>query len=236
MVRIGPYRFAPRAGPTTAAVLFIALTLWLGTWQVARRHEKEALQAMLEARLAETPIHLTGSVPSAEPLLFRHVRATGEWIERGQIFLDNKVDAGRAGFEVVTPLRLRGSDDAVLVDRGWIARSAAYPQAPAVPVPAGPVEVEGIATVPVRRYLELSSETIAGNVWQNLSLARYQDATKLRVLPIVVLQEPAAPGLVAVHATPDAGIDKHREYALTWFSLAATAFALWIALNTRRSP
>jgi len=37
-----------------------------------------------------------------------------------------------------------------------------------------------------------------------------------------------------VREKPDAGIAKHQEYALTWFSLAATAFALWIVLNVRR--
>jgi cytochrome oxidase assembly protein ShyY1 len=40
--------------------------------------------------------------------------------------------------------------------------------------------------------------------------------------------------LEAVRESPDAGVDKHREYALTWFSLAATVLALWIALNARR--
>jgi surfeit locus 1 family protein len=220
--------------PTLAAVLLIATTLWLARWQTHRAEEKEARQALYDARLREMPLRLTGSVPSAEPLLYRRVRASGEWIADGQIFIDNQVHEGRAGFFVVTPLRLAGTRDALLVNRGWIERSAAYPRAPAVAVPHGAVEVEGLATLPPRRVLELSGDTVAGDVWQNLSIDRYRDARRMSVLPVVVLADSPGAGLVPVREQPDAGVAKHREYALTWLSLAITALVLWIALNLRR--
>jgi surfeit locus 1 family protein len=234
-VRIFAYSFAPRVVPTIAAVLLIALTLWLGRWQTDRAGEKEIRQALFEARLRETPVQLTGSVPSAEPLLYRRVRAAGQWVREGQVFIDNQVLGGRAGFAVVTPLRLDGSNDAVLVNRGWTGRTSDYPRPPAVGVPAGPVELTGLATLPPRRVLELSSQTVAGSVWQNLSIERYRAAyPRLNVLPVVVLADAPAAGLVAMREKPDAGIAKHREYALTWFSLAATTALLWIVLNLRR--
>jgi surfeit locus 1 family protein len=216
-------------------VALIALTLWLGRWQTHRAHEKEARQALFETRLRETPLQLTGSVPAPEPLLYRRVRAFGEWIPEGQIFIDNQVLDGRAGFFVVTPLRLAGTRDAVLVNRGWIARSRDYPRPPAVAIPRGPVDVAGLATQPPRRFLELSANTVAGDVWQNLSIERYRDARRMSVLPVVVLADAASPGLVAVREQPDAGAAKHREYALTWFSLAITTAALWFALNLRKA-
>ena len=221
---------------TAAAIAFIALTLWLGRWQVDRGAEKAERQSLLEARMHEAPVTLTGAVPSGEPLVYRRVRAKGEWIGDKQIFVDNQVHEGRAGFYVVTPLRLEGSRAAVLVNRGWIERDAQYPRAPKAAVPRGPVEVRGIATSPPKRFIELSADVIEGDVWQNLSVARYRERTGLEVLPIVVLPDAASPGLAAVHEKPDAGIAKHREYALTWFSLAATALALWVALNIRREP
>jgi cytochrome oxidase assembly protein ShyY1 len=39
---------------------------------------------------------------------------------------------------------------------------------------------------------------------------------------------------VPTREQPDAGVAKHREYALTWFSLAITTLALWIVLNLRK--
>ena len=219
---------------TVATIAFVALTLWLGRWQVDRRHEKEALQSLLEARMHEAPVQLTGPVPAAQPLLYRHVVAKGEWLADKQFFVDNQVHEGRAGFYVITPLRLAGSAAAVLVNRGWIERDAHYPDAPAVPVPDGPAEVRGLAATPPRRYLELSTDTVSGNVWQNLSIERYQDRSGLTLLPVVVLPDASTPGLAPVHEKPDAGIAKHEEYALTWFSLAATGAVLWIVFSFRR--
>lgn len=233
-MRLGAYRFAPRLVPTLAAIVLIATTLWLGRWQAQRAQEKETRQALFEARLREAPLELTGAVPSAQPLLYRRVRASGEWVAQGQIFIDNQVRDGRAGFFVVTPLRLAGSADAVLVNRGWIARSRDYPRPPPVAVPRGTVEMAGIATLPPRRVLELSGDTIAGDVWQNLSIERYRDARRMSLLPIVVLAQDAGAGLVAIREQPDAGVAKHREYALTWFCLALTTLALWIFLNLRK--
>ena len=230
----GSYRFAPRLVPTLAAFLAIALTVSLGRWQTNRTQEKEARQALLEARIQEMPVRLTGSVDASEPLLFRKVRATGRWLVAGQIFVDNQIREGRAGFHVVTPLQIEGSGAFVLVNRGWIARSADYPRAPEVPVPAGIVMVSGIATVPPARVLELSPDTVAGNVWQNLSIEKYRTQTRLAVLPVVVLADAPAAGLVVVTETPDAGVAKHREYALTWFALASTVAGLWLVFAFRR--
>jgi len=212
----------------------IALTVSLGRWQMHRAEEKEARQALLEARMAEAPLKLTGPVPSAEPLLFRRVRAEGEWIAERQVYIDNQIHQGRAGFAVITPLRLHGSDAVVLVNRGWIARGADYPRAPRVTVPPGAAVVEGLATTPPARFIELSSETIAGDVWQNLSIARYRAQTGLAALPVVVLADAPAAGLAPMGERPDAGVSRHREYELTWFALAATLFVLWVALNLRR--
>ncbi|MGZ5031862.1 MAG: SURF1 family protein [Usitatibacter sp.] len=233
-IRMGALSFAPRLVTTAAAAALVALLLWLGSWQVDRAHEMQARQALFEARMHESALLLTGSVPSAEPLLYRRVRVAGTWMADHQIFIDNQVLEGRAGFIVVTPLKLEGKKDAVLVNRGWIARTADYPRPPPVGVPSGPVEVSGTATLPPRRFLELSNETVTGDVWQNLSLDRYRARTGLEILPVVVLEETHAPGLAAIREVPNAGAAKHEEYALTWFLLAATTLVLWIAMNLRK--
>jgi surfeit locus 1 family protein len=233
-MRIGPFSFAPRLVTTSAAAAFIALTVWLGLWQLDRAGEKTQRQALYEARLAEAPVRLTGIVP-AEGLMYRRVRASGEWIAERQLFVDNQIREGRAGFHVITPLRIEGTREAVLVNRGWIARDGAYPRAPEVAVPRGRVEVGGLATRPPARFLELSGDAVAGNVWQNLSIERVARRTGLALVPVVVLADAPGAGLAAVREKPDAGVAKHNEYALTWFSLAFTALVLWVALNLRRA-
>lgn len=233
-IRMGGLSFAPRLVPTVAAALFIGLTLWLGNWQVDRAAQKRVRQALMDERMNDTPVRLTGAVASAEPLLYRQVRVAGRWLADRQVFVDNRIREGRAGFHVVTPLEIEGTRDVVLVNRGWVARTAAYPRPPGVAVPAGPAFVHGLAIRPVARFLELSEQTVAGNVWQNLSIENYVKRTGQAVLPVMVLQASPAPGLAAVREQPDAGIAKHQEYALTWFCLAALAGGLWIGLNLRR--
>ena len=233
-MRIGALEFSPRAVPTVAALAMVALTLSLGRWQAGRAEEKAALQSLWAARTAEAPLALAGGTPSAQELAFRRVRLRGTFVAGGQIFIDNRIHGGRAGFHVLTPLALAGGGPAVLVNRGWIARTAAYPAPPEVAVPEGEQAIEGLATVPSLRYVELSADPVAGSVWQNLSIERYAARTGRDVLPVVVLARPPAPGLAAVEERPDTGIAKHQEYALTWFSLAATVAALWVGLNLRR--
>jgi surfeit locus 1 family protein len=227
-------RFAPRLVPTLAAIAMIALTVFLGRWQANRADEKSALQAMLESRVREAPLALGASSGPADALLYRRVRVSGRWVPEGQIFIDNRIHEGRAGFQVITPLRIAGSDRVALVNRGWVARTASYPAPPPVALPAaGDVEVSGIATLPPKRFLELSGETVSGNVWQNLTLARYAERMRTEVLPVLVLADRPGEGLVAVTEQPDTGIAKHREYELTWFALAATLGALWMFHSVR---
>jgi surfeit locus 1 family protein len=73
-----------------------------------------------------------------------------------------------------------------------------------------------------------------GDVWQNLSIERYRARSGIAILPVVVNADATAPGLTPVRDKPDTGVERHREYALTWFSLAATALVLWIVLNVKR--
>jgi surfeit locus 1 family protein len=72
-------------------------------------------------------------------------------------------------------------------------------------------------------------------VWQNLRLDRYRAWSKLELQPIVIQQtNDAGDGLVREWDRLDAGADRHRGYALQWFSLAALAVVLYVVLNLKR--
>ena len=234
-MRVGPLDFSPGPVPTVAAFALIALTAWLGSWQDRRAQEKSAHQALLEARVVAPPLSITGAGGTAGDLLFRRLRAEGRYVPEGQFFIDNRIHGGRAGYHVMTPFRLSSSQAIVLVNRGWVARSPAYPAPPAVPVPEGDRAITGLAVLPPARFVELSADTVEGDVWQNLSMERYAKRVNAPVVPVVLLASPPGEGLVAVEERPDAGIAKHREYSLTWFSLAVTVAVLWVALNLRKA-
>ncbi|HET9763651.1 MAG TPA: SURF1 family protein, partial [Casimicrobiaceae bacterium] len=153
-----------------------------------------------------------------------------------QIFIDNKVYAGRAGFDVVAPLRLAGSSRYVLIDRGWIAQGARRTELPSVPPPAGTLTIVGRVNLPPRHYLELKRESPAGALWENLDVQRIAAATGLDLLPVIVEQiDPVTPAdaLVRDWPAPDLGANQNFSYMIQWYSFAALALGLWLGLNWR---
>ena len=226
-------RFTPTPIPTFAALVAVVLTGYLGFWQQGRAAEKRGLQAEFDARSAEPVVNMGSNTRNPE-LRYRKAIAQGEWLPSAQIYIDNKVNHESAGYHVITPLKLTGSDSYLLVNRGWIPRGPTYPVPPLAEVVPGAVKISGQLSVPTTRFLELSPQSIQGSVWQNLTPERYRDAMRLDILPFVLLAQETVPPLQTVTERPDARADKHTEYMLTWYTLAVTVIVLWIGLNTRQ--
>ena len=214
--------------PTAAALVTVVLCVAAGNWQHRRMHEKEVLQETMRQAASMAPVALPEAVDDWSAWRFRQVSATGEYDSRHQILIDNRVHAGRVGFDVVTPLRL-ADGRTVLVDRGWIALGASRATLPAAPPPAGVITVNGRIDVPRRNYLELGGASPpTGPLWQHLDPARFTQATGIDVPPIVVeTTDAASGGLVADFPVPDAGIDTHLSYMVQWYTFAAMAAGLW---------
>jgi len=228
-------RHQPHWLPTVAAVAGIALTAAAGNWQLERAHEKERLQQAHDRGAAEAAVILSAAPVEAQPLLFRHIEATGEFVPRAAVLLDNKVLAGVAGYHVIMPLRIADSPKYVLVNRGWVAAGADRSRPPEVSTPAGSVTVVGIAVLP-GRFLELSGAEASGPVWQNLTIERYRRRMRLDIQPVVIEQHnDLGDGLVRSRSRPDFGIAKHYGYAVQWFSLCGLIAFLHIFFHVRSS-
>src|SRR5262252_7479595 len=91
------YSFRPRGWALAAAAAACAVFILLGNWQARRADEKRALAAAMQNR---------------------RIALSGTFLPQYTVLLDNKIYNHRAGYEVVTPLRVDG--ESVLVLRGWI--------------------------------------------------------------------------------------------------------------------
>ncbi|CAI08518.1 SURF1 family protein [Aromatoleum aromaticum EbN1] len=215
-------RFHPL--PLIAGFALALLTAQLGSWQLDRAAEKTALQARIESAAAAAPVSPSAAMEVVE---WQPVRLDGEWVPAATIYLDNRVRRGRPGYEVLTPLRLAGDAGWVLVNRGWTAAGADRAVLPDATPAAGGVTLAGIVRVPQADPFTLAPEAAQGRVWQYLDMERYRALSGLAVRDWIVYQtSAAADGLQRDWPRPDAGIDRHRGYALQWYSLAGLSLVM----------
>ncbi len=208
--------------PSIAALIALALTLSASYWQFGQAGSKAQLREQYVARQALPPYDLNASIPDKEAVAYRIVRVTGSYLAEGAILLDNRVRSGAAGYEIIVPLQIAGTDRYVLINRGWVALGRDRTVQPAIDVPTATVTVTGTAIVPGRGALELSEHIIDGRVWQNLNLTRYRDAQQLNVLDFVVQEQSERDdGINRDWAAPGFGIETHQSYAAQWFLFAA---------------
>jgi surfeit locus 1 family protein len=234
-VRASHLQKRPRWLPPLTAIVGVALTAAAGTWQLNRAHDKERLQQAYDRGAADAPIRLSAAPAGIEDLRMRRVEVEGEFVQKGLVLLDNRTRNGRAGYEVVMPLKIGGSSMHVLVNRGWIAAGPERARLPAFITPEAIVKVSGMATVP-GRFLELSTAEDSGPVWQNLTIGRYMARTGLQVQPIVIQQlNDLDDGLLRSWARPDFGIAVHYGYAVQWFSLCGLIIFLYVFFHVKSS-
>ncbi len=182
----------------------------------------------------------------AETLSDRRVVAEGDYEPQFQVLIDNRTYNGQAGYHVVTPLRIAGSEVRLLVNRGWIPAPADRRVIPALATPTSRVELDGVAVIPPARFFRLGppGESVQAwqSVWQNLDLERYRASVDFPVQPVVLQLNPSSTvhdpsgGFVREWGRPDDKRLINVGYALQWWTFAATTFALWVFLSFHRQP
>ncbi|MGH8686641.1 MAG: SURF1 family protein [Burkholderiales bacterium] len=207
------YSFRPRAWPFLLAVAGCAAGIALGQWQTGRAAQKRALAANE-----------------------KHLRLSGEFLERYTVLLDNKLNEGRPGYEVVQPLHLADGRN-VLVDRGWIAAPVHREQLPQIRTPPGAHEIEGRVLDHFPRAYAPSDTPPEGRVWQNVEVPTFAAWSGLALEPYVIEQHSPFPDGLARNWPPaDYGVEMHESYALQWYSLAALSVVAFVAMSFRRAP
>ncbi|MGI4779545.1 MAG: SURF1 family protein [Janthinobacterium lividum] len=149
-------------------LLTIAATVSLGRWQLSRAAQKEVLQAGIDAQKLLPPIgqdeflaiadarHARTEDSGVGGLMYRPVKLRGLWLAPQTVYLDNRQMNGLQGFYVLTPFAIEGSEQTVMVQRGWVQRNFNdRTQLAPVDTPAGLVEVTGLIAPPPAHLLEL---------------------------------------------------------------------------------
>jgi len=217
----------------------------LGVWQWNRHIQRSELNTRILSRMAEPAITLTPplSIGQIDPqqLDYRRVTLRGSFDSSQSILLRNRSYQGATGYHLITPLRLSGSDTAVLVDRGWIPLNQSAASARATYTTTGEITIQGVT--------RQSQHGLAGPIdppfsatqprldaWFRVDIERIQQQSHIPLLPIFVevqpgTEQPNRPPFPS--ATTDLGLGSHLGYSIQWFSFAIILIIGYVALTLR---
>lgn len=232
--------------PTLLSLLGLAVLVALGNWQMRRLAWKQAMIEAIESRAKEEPVSMDAALAAwrQDPAGAEYlpVRVAGEFvgdIERNYYVGDAKLGPGA---QVYSPLRY-AEGAVVWVDRGFRPDSIG-----AEATARGPVEVIGRLRAAGARGMFSPQNDPGRNIWYwrdlaGLQRSAFEGADAPRAAPFFIEAQRVDGAGVGAWPKPGASPvrieNRHFEYALTWYGLAATLFAVWLAFaisRWRRDP
>ncbi|MGN6520025.1 MAG: SURF1 family protein [Dokdonella sp.] len=230
----------PHPAAITATLAGIAAFIALGSWQVRRAHEKEALFAAFDGAAQQPPVPLE-QARRETGARYPRVDLKGRFDPGHAYVLDNQVRDGRAGVMVYDVFEPAAGAPALLVNRGFLARDARGELPSIPPPPEGAQTVRALYAPPPGSGLRLGGDALPHQTrWPKTTI--YLDLAEVGAdlgRPLdsrVLLQLPGDEVTTFVREwKPDVfPPERHYGYAFTWFTFAAVVAATFFILN--RSP
>jgi surfeit locus 1 family protein len=235
-IKVGSRIFAPRPFTTLLTIALIAMLISLGMWQLRRAGEKRVLFDSFAAGADATRMIDLGT-----PRLprYQHIVASGHYDQARQILIDNMVDAGRAGYFVITPFALAGGGW-VLVNRGWVPLGASRAVRPTIPLTSDTRQLRGRSDNLPSPGIQLGTKgklappyPVVAAFPNHTELAQLLEESSWTEATDLVLLDPAEPdGYVRSWAPPGFPPMRHIGYAVQWFALALTLLAIYVVTNS----
>ncbi|WP_235015374.1 SURF1 family protein [Oceanicoccus sp. KOV_DT_Chl] len=214
--------------------MLLPLLLSLGFWQLDRAEEKRSLQLLFKQRQLKGPIEIEQVQPQQD-LRYQPIKLRGHYINQKNLLLDNRIYQRRFGYEIITPLQLTGTDQIVLVNRGFLQGDISRRELPAIEAIEGEVELIGEVYVPQSEMMTLAADNASG--WPRLIQVLDMDALAKEfgsaLFPFSVrIQSPIAGSYEANWVVVNLQPEKHTGYAVQWFAMSATLIIIMVLANT----
>ena len=225
-------KFRPGAKITIFFVFFAILFFSLGVWQIERGQAKANILNEFNDNLKKTPSNLDESSKKWDRVYVR-----GSWINSEQILIDNIINRGIAGYKVITPLNIEGTDKTILVDRGWIKQNKYRGVLPDISLEEKSETVSGILELP-ELGLVLSNDIVTSE-WPKISQSKnfkiLAEQFDMNLFPMILLADPINQNsLEYIKITPtNMTPTKHYGYSAQWFLMFVVlcAMYIWYGLN-----
>ncbi len=228
------WAFKPPLWTTLITLLGVTLLGSLGVWQLMREQQKIALQNQAATASLQAPLDSQALLrqESTRDKRYLPVKLQGTFLNEFSILLDNKIKNGQVGYHLITPFAL-SNQEWLLIDRGFIPLGPKRSQLPAIPAIIGEVTIEGYLDFSYRnRFLSnpLETQTIQWPLrMQYLDLQLLGELWHKKVFPMLVVL-----GSKGQTSQTWLSPQKHRGYAVQWFSLALTLLLFYVFTHTSR--
>lgn len=236
----GPGQRGPGLGAAATVLVCLAILIGLGVWQLQRLKWKEGALARVAALQAAPARPLADVLNAAGDLDFVRVRLDCPDLERRPLLRLFAVREGAPGYRLITACPASGGGySSILVDRGF----ASFDQATAAMRPgraALPQPITGVLRRGDKPTFVTPKNRVAENLWYSRDVPAMAAQLHAAVpAPVYLMLERPAPasGLPVPAPVPPDIPNRHLEYALTWFGLAAALIGVYAAmlLRSRRS-
>ncbi len=213
----------------------VALMVWLGFWQLRRLDERQAFNAVVEARIDLPPVPLEELLATSDDptdLEWRQVTMSGVF-EPQQIVWFNRSQEGLAGDNILAALD-EGSA-VVVVNRGFVLLGTEASAAP-----SGEIDILGRLRVPIARQRGELTDSGDGPVTEvrRVDLDQLDAQIDGDVAPFYVDLIGSVPNVSDADPAPipSPTLDEgpHLSYAVQWFIFATSVLVGWV-LAIRRS-
>lgn len=198
----------------------------LGIWQLDRLAQRRAANVETGRARSAPVVHLAAGRGRPDDLDRRRVAATGRFDRERLFVLWGRPYRGSPGVELVVPLRLSGSDTAVLVNLGFVPAADAVHFDPAIVDLPAEDSVVGLAqAIPLNPGWGRPMVSRGDTTWRHIELTAVTQRLPYPVLPVIISKTPSDSAAGYPRALAPAPLDygPHLGYALQWFSFAVIA-------------
>lgn len=221
-------------------VCSLAILVSLGTWQLLRLQQKNALIAQAESRLHSASIPLTECARlDIDQLNYSNVTLRGTWLPQHEVYLytstvNDKNGDTEVGWSVLTPLR-QSENCTLIVNRGFIRQEDKDQfTARALAAPEEEVKIQGVLRKgetpnPFTPAPDIAKKLVYTNTPAVIAKAENLD----HVRDIVIVQQTPPGAYPAQLPTTVDYPNRHLGYALTWYGLAIALLCMSLLKHVR---
>lgn len=231
--------------PTVLAAATLLGLLGLGTWQLERKAWKEAIVARIAARTIAEPILLEAAAAkfqTGDDLEYVPLRARGTFLHQRTQFYYAPGKQG-PGWHAYTPLETPAGA-ILIVNRGFVPEGQKAAWLASLPERGEQTDVVGLLRSRAAKGWFTPANDAAKNIWYWRDLDGMADTAlkhkNKNVFPFFVETLKAAVPGSGPDALPRGGVtrlelpNRHLEYALTWYGLAAALISVFLVFARAR--